>query len=71
MQNDLSANPPAIREVERWAIRPGDRVLVRSEKMLTSIQAQQVRRTIASWAGLDVPVIIDYPELRISVVGVE
>lgn len=57
-----------ITDIQRLTLRPGDRLMVKTEHPLEQNQREYVRRKIAEWVG-DVPILVYPKELEITVIG--
>jgi hypothetical protein len=64
---------PEVTEIQRWALRPGDRLIVRVEQEINPQQVDEIRRRVRVVLGLpdEVPILVAGKGISVSVAEVQ
>jgi hypothetical protein len=62
--------PPAVEDIRRVSLQPGDRLVVRSREPLDDLQVAHIERAMKRWAP-DIPVAVLDGGLELAVVGAQ
>jgi hypothetical protein len=60
---------PEVKEIQRWTLRPGDRLIVSTDQQITNDQVDRIKDIVRASLALpdDFPVLVTGPGINVEV----